>query len=152
MSEAPKSRLKQVGFFRELRHGDPHGPSLMEARGGLSHENRAAILHYLRSASILCVAACLFDDALDSSRQSIDNLAIATDGEWKWPTDLPYYVERYEVAIPEEFLAHIQANGWRPPSLSDDELIRIAEAHLAEPHADMPRQHPSPGQGERDGG
>ena len=119
------SPLKRAGNFRELRHGDPDGPSLIAARGKLRTENRAAVLHYLRSASLLWITLCRFDDALDPSRQGIDDLAVATDGEWAWTTDLPYYVETYNVAPPDEFVEHMQANNWQPPQLTDDELARL---------------------------
>lgn len=118
-------QLKRAGFFRELRHGNPAGPSLTVSRSGLRKEDREAMLHYLRSASILWATPCLFDDALEPSRQGIDDLAIATDGEWAWPTDLPYYVETYNVALPDEFVEHMQANHWQPPSLTDEDLAHL---------------------------
>lgn len=55
------------------------------------------------------------------------NLAVQTDGVWAWPSDLPHYVAQHGSALPTEFVAHMQAQGWQCPVLSDAELAQAAE-------------------------
>jgi len=31
-----------------------------------------------------------------------------SDADWRWHSDLPYYVENYRVALPEEFLKRMR--------------------------------------------
>ena len=53
-----------------------------------------------------------------------------TDGEWVWPRDLAYYVRAYRVALPREFIANVRERHGRPPPLSRDELVRLAEEYI----------------------
>ena len=36
-----------------------------------------------------------------------------TDGEWLWPGDLSYYVRKYALKLPEEFVETMQKNEWK---------------------------------------
>ena len=36
-----------------------------------------------------------------------------TDGTYFWPAALGYFVERYNVRLPQEFLDHAASNGWK---------------------------------------
>lgn len=42
-----------------------------------------------------------------------------------WPLDLPYYVERYHVVVPDEFVEHMKRNEWRVPAVSEERLVEI---------------------------
>jgi hypothetical protein len=55
-----------------------------------------------------------------------------TDGTWVWPSDLAFYVERYHVELPTDFVEHVRSCGWNPPQLSDDELIAAERSYLSE--------------------
>jgi hypothetical protein len=39
--------------------------------------------------------------------------AINTDGTWVWSGVLPYYVARYHLRLPEDFVRFAEARGWR---------------------------------------
>jgi hypothetical protein len=53
---------------------------------------------------------------------------IHTDGVYAWPEDLAYYVERYHVAPPAEFLAHLAAAKWIAPADVDTSTIELGRA------------------------
>jgi hypothetical protein len=36
-----------------------------------------------------------------------------TDGEWFWYIGLIYYVEKYNVRLPDEYIEHAKRHGWR---------------------------------------
>ena len=47
-----------------------------------------------------------------------------TDGVWIWPWELFYYVESFNVSLPDEFVAHARANNWLVPII-DPYAIRF---------------------------
>jgi hypothetical protein len=117
--------LKPVGFFRELRHGDPDGPVLRDAvRDGPAGDEQQVVA-YLKDAPVLVASPGLVDDVLDGSRRRVAALHIRTDGVWMWPSDLPYYVETYHVQVPGEFVRHMRRQAWKPPRLTDAELAGL---------------------------
>ncbi|MEU8179562.1 hypothetical protein AB0B85_30770 [Micromonospora sp. NPDC049044] len=119
--------MRYVGYFTELPHGDSSGRSLRDARGELPQHLVAPAVRYLTGGAPLAAAACYAYDELDPARPEIAPLAILTDGDWSWPSDLPYYVQRYRVGLPADFLHHAQALGWNPPRLGIEQLERLSE-------------------------
>ena len=115
--------LRKVGFFRELRHGFPDGPSLKAVRGTLKEVG--AVAKYLRSGNAVVTPGVLVDDVLDPTKTRVAPLWILTDGAWVWPADLAYYVETYSCGLPQEFLDHMRGVRWRMVTLSDEDLARV---------------------------
>ena len=120
-----KRRVAPVGFFRELKHGRADGPSLREAMRDKSKPGEARIAAYLRAAPILLHALGPVTDVLDPKGDYICAPNIHTDGTYAWPEDLAYYVERYHVALPAEFLAHLAAAKWQAPADLDTSMIQV---------------------------
>jgi hypothetical protein len=104
--------LENVGFFEELPHGYPHGGSLAAAVGKLGDENIKDIIGYLRAGKLFVVSPGVAIDVLSKDRQLIGTLAIQTDGDWAWPSDLAYYVQTYRVALPPTFVQHMRTRRW----------------------------------------
>ena len=129
--------LRRAGFFKELDHGDPDGPSLHAALGNLDVAPEP-VAAYLEGAVTLAVASSSFDDVV-TGREAVGALSIKTDGEWQWPSSLGYYVREYRVGLPGEFLAHCERHGWKPRLLTHEELLAVTEA-LIPPHpaSDIP--------------
>ncbi|MET8631676.1 hypothetical protein [Streptomyces sp. NPDC004680] len=121
-----------LGEFRELKHGRSDGPPLhasVRSKGDRHEEN---LVHYLRSGSVLAATGSAVYDVLSPTNELIDALHLLTDGEWFWHTDLAHYVERYHVPLDDRFVDHAPLQGWSPPQLSEDELIRIADVFFPE--------------------
>jgi len=109
-------KLKRLGFFRELRHGLPTGPCLRETiQEGKQQADTARIAAYLQSGKIFIACPGLVRDVLKEGGPFIGSPHIRTDGVWAWPSDLVYYVTHYSVALPREFLEHMERHGWRLP-------------------------------------
>lgn len=119
-------RLRLVGFFRELRHGMRTGPSLADSVRSQAAEDEEKMVRYLKLSPTFAASGPLVDDVLDSSNKEIAPLETATDGQWMWPRDLAYYVERYHVELPTEFVNHMRGRDWQPPELSRDYLAELA--------------------------
>ena len=118
-------KLKRVGFFRELEHGDKYGMSLKEAVRNSSSENEDKIIEYLNRGVAYCITAGLVSDILDESRGIIGSLEILTDGEWAWPSDLSYYVNLYHVELDINFINHIKENDWTVPNINETDLLKF---------------------------
>ncbi len=84
---------------------------------GWERERRASIVSYLRSGHelhhFMGYSYCRFDCGVDESEMGDKDL---TDGVWVWPEGLPHYLEAHDVCVPDEFVAHAAATGFRPPS------------------------------------
>ena len=106
---------KSVGFFRELAYGVPDSPNLVESVRRFAAYPKELVLNYLRTAPAIGGAWTITQDVLDPAHPDIGPLILRSDGAWKWPEELAYYVERYNVDLPAEFLAHLEAVGYQPP-------------------------------------
>ncbi len=115
--------LRSVGFFMELPHGEPDGPSLRAAIRPVADPREAGIVAYLRAGTPFAVSGRMVSDVLSASDSFIAPLETYTDGVWTWPADLAHYVERYHVELPDDFVEHAAEQKWVPPALTDEELI-----------------------------
>jgi hypothetical protein len=120
--------LRYVGNFVELGYDDfPDAPSLMTARGKRFRPNKSALIAYLQAGVTLVFAPGFERDVLDE-RSDAGSSSIATDGTYAWPRTLAYYVERYDVGLPEHFEEHVARNEWHVP-----DGIAIGSLRLPEP-------------------
>jgi hypothetical protein len=114
--------LIRVGFFRELRHGRPDGPSIDDCAERSGGRDEDAIVRYLNAGATLAATGSMVDDCLDNTRKGVAPLEIATDGRWVWPRDLAYYVGEYHVRLPQEFVEHMRAHDWTARAFTSEEL------------------------------
>lgn len=112
-------QLIRVGFFRELPHGDPEGPSLKNFAAAIPLQQNDRIVSYLRSGALFIALPGLSRDVLSNEHPIIGSLALWTDGIFLWPSDLSYYVEKYSVGLPREFIKHMEDNAWTVPAGND---------------------------------
>lgn len=116
-----------AGSFRELSDGDPSGPSLENSKDKLPQEQRQRAGQYLRGGSVMVTTTGgLVDDWFDGT-PGIARQEVRTDGEWAWPGHYAYYVEKYGVDIPQEFLDHMSRRGWIAPELTEAQLMEVGE-------------------------
>jgi hypothetical protein len=120
-------KLKRVGFFRELEHGDPAGPEIRDCVRDRPQADEASIATYLRNGVLLICCPGVVGDILDSNAGPIGSPDILTDGVWAWPGDLCYYLQKYHVRLPDEFVAHLRLKSFRPPS---DREVDVAKLEL----------------------
>jgi hypothetical protein len=122
MTQDVEIRLKPVVHFREFPFGTPADPSMREFMAPQPWEMQDKVLAYLRSGCILAhVMGADLPDWFDPSRRAnpiIDGqleggVTPMTDGTWFWPAGLIYFIEKYNVRVPQEFIEHAAASGWR---------------------------------------
>lgn len=51
--------------------------------------------------------------------------SLYTDGDWLWREDLSYYVTKYHVSLPGEFLVRLRGLNYKPPSVPESRLKEI---------------------------
>ncbi|MET8405944.1 hypothetical protein [Streptomyces sp900116325] len=116
-----------LGEFHELEHGRPDGPSLRAAVRDEAGPDELRLVQYLRSGAVLAATASSVHDVLSPGHELIDGLRLHTDAQWFWYSDLAHYVERYHVALDEEFLQHARDQDFTSPQLSLTDLVKIEE-------------------------
>lgn len=117
--------IKEVGFFRELEHGDPDGPSIREAVGLGDAELCDQVAGYLAAGSTVATTGSRVNDVLKAEAVDAGALAVQTDGRWIWPADLSYYVREYNVRLPDDFVEWAGSARWIPPTLTKDDLLQV---------------------------
>lgn len=117
------SMLKRVDFFRELTAVASDLSLPVHARG-VEGPWEHPLIAYLSAGALFVGSPGPVWDVLDG-RGPIGTAGILTDGIWTWPEVLSYYVQKYHIVLPAEFIEHAQAQGWAVPRLQLAELRRL---------------------------
>lgn len=110
--------LRPVGYWTS-RPGDglPDPRTLMSLKW--ERDRRSLIAAYLGSAAVLDTLdgkqVCAICGADGGRRER-------TDGVWRWPEQLAHYVASHGVRLPEEFIAQMEREEFRPPDVDVREL------------------------------
>ncbi|WP_394613873.1 hypothetical protein JNUCC0626_28770 [Lentzea sp. JNUCC 0626] len=83
-------------------------------------------LRYLEQGQMVVLPMAWATDLLDPDGPSVNERGEWTDGVWFWGGTLVHYLRKYHVALPEAFLAHMAANGWEVPQMTDEEWLAVA--------------------------
>jgi hypothetical protein len=122
--------VREVGFFKELEHGDPGGASIHDQVRDSAHPKVSEIAAYLDAGVPIMGGSGVVRDVLSEGREIIRGFQILTDGEWVWPAELSHYVRRYHVALPDELLERMERNRYRVPQLTPDRVKAISRAWI----------------------
>jgi hypothetical protein len=125
------SKPKLVGWYQELAHGDPKGPKLASSIRHRSTPDEKNIAKYLANGWL---AAEVMDidtvDVLSTSSKKIGPLRFLTDGVWAWPSDLPFFLLKYHVELPEDFVSYMRDQDWLPRDVSKEEASQVGRSIL----------------------
>lgn len=108
--------MTYIGEFKELKHGDPAGPSLKEAVRPQADPDEVHIVKYLLGGTVYAAAPGMVNDVLNPARPIIGALTVLTDGTYKWYSDLAHYVLQYHIALDPKFVEHARKNNWTVPA------------------------------------
>lgn len=75
-------------------------------RNDVPLNEKQKILEYLKNGTVHSVAPGFAKDVFSGDRIR-GSLMILTDGSFAWRSDTAYYVEKYNIALPEKFIKHI---------------------------------------------
>lgn len=120
MKLTPMHELVLIGGFRELG-GDPdqqeQWPSILDYVSESPQENEDRVVSYLRSARGIAGRSGVEFDVLDPSNRIPMAVSMHTDGVYIWESTLAFYVEKYHVRLPDDFLRHAASANWKPPEV-----------------------------------
>ena len=74
---------------------------------------RRRIAYYLITAPAIFVTELSMDDVRDGEDPALSR-SVRCDNDWYWPEDLGFYVLKYRLHLPPEFLDHAEQNQWYP--------------------------------------
>ena len=94
----------EIGQTREIYHNDKY-PSIMDIINKPIRE-KEKILRYMRGCHIDAVAPAMLRDVINPANK-IPDLFAMSDGTYGWRSDVIYYVEKYDMDLPEEFIRHV---------------------------------------------
>jgi hypothetical protein len=104
--------MKAIGVFRELGRGvDPSVQSIHSVVGLLDEGVAERVVQYLRSGVPVYDVMEATLDPLDNNVSVSGGPSLISDGTWVWREDLAYYVERYKLGLPREFLSSALERG-----------------------------------------
>jgi hypothetical protein len=121
--------MKTAGMFREfggIKHPEPQD-SIFDHVSPDPLPDVDRVVAYLQAGHVLIDFMDVADDVFDRSRQILGGPTTRTDGDYLWRDDLAYYVERHNVALPDDFLRLIRARHYIVPDLDDPTLDRAAD-------------------------
>lgn len=113
--------MQVVGLFRELTREKPAFlPSIIDAKGKLAAAQVSQVAAFLRRGVPVFDVMEATPDPFDPKTFLKGGPSLVSDGHWVWREDLAHYVERYQVGLPSQFIAHVQqSNG----SIADESTI-----------------------------
>lgn len=97
-----------VGQYEEFSPGMGY-PSIKEHIQSEPHKSKAAILKHLRNGHVHMVTASRIVDILSGEKTNIE-LVFMNDGKYSWTSKVPYYVDKYNLQLPDDFVEHVLKN------------------------------------------
>lgn len=103
--------VQSIGFYKELiEEFDPDlardYPSMADNFASSPYPEKDAILAYLRSGSLEAIAGNQSTDVFTGESTGIPG-SVRSDGTYRWGGDLAYYVDKYNLRLPDEFVNHV---------------------------------------------
>jgi hypothetical protein len=95
--------MRSLCKYKELYHGATE--SLKDHVYDTPHPRKADLLAYMTSKQTDGVAAGVARDQIDGKTR-IGLPVACNDGEYSWTTELIYYVDKYNLQLPDDFVAH----------------------------------------------
>lgn len=93
-----------IGKIREIYEDDSY-PSLKDIINQPIKEKKQ-ILKYMKDSKIEAVAPAIVTDIINPTNK-VGELYFMTDGKYGWRSDVIYYVEKYDMQLPHEFIQHV---------------------------------------------
>lgn len=87
-------------------------------RTGLTVQEAAQILAYLKAGPIFLFGRSFDNDAFDPQSPPAVPRTFATDGTWIWSGGVAYYLEKYRMPPENDLLAHIRAQNYVLPEVT----------------------------------
>ncbi|MFD3428758.1 hypothetical protein [Nocardia fluminea] len=120
--------MKIAGLFEEFwpPAANPRG-SIREFVAESGSADEARICRYLRSGDFVFAAMGMAEDVFGSGESIMGGSSVLTDGEWVWRSDLQFYVSKYHVELPHEFVDRIRSLQYSVPVVSVEDMSMLTD-------------------------
>lgn len=88
---------------------------------------KTSLHEFLAGGGTVLRAPGLREDRLDPSAPAAVPLGYLSDGEWIWPLELSYYLEKHDVLPEEALLEHARKQGFQAAQPSPSVLAAAAQ-------------------------
>jgi hypothetical protein len=122
--------LRPVGFFEELGFAIHYTEKIRDAVQDRAAPNEQKVISYLNGGYVLLDVPETAVDVIAGKGRIIGGSSLVSDGTWVWRRDLAYYVGKYHLRLPAEFLDHLIQRKYVLPVLSEQDLERVGNAAL----------------------
>ena len=95
-----------VGIYKEFYNGEYELPSIRDAIYQDTVSNKRTLVSYLKKGKPFAAAPAINKDVLSGERIP-GELLMLTDGVYEWRSDLVYYIEKYNLKLPDDFIKHV---------------------------------------------
>jgi hypothetical protein len=96
-------------------------------------DHKDAIVDYLKNGELIIRSWGVMHDLLQADTPRVGpGIDTFTDGIWAWTQEIVYYVKVYNLQLPKEFLARMEALHWKVPKVGPFTLQRrnLAEKRM----------------------
>lgn len=94
----------QIGQIREIYKDDKY-PSIKDLINKPIKEKKK-IIEYMKKCKIIATVPAVVRDIVNPNNR-VPELFLMSDGKYEWRSDVIYYVEKYDIELPEEFIKHV---------------------------------------------
>lgn len=94
--------MRNYSLLNWKEFGNDAAPSIRSVFQTAPYEGMDKIIEYLKSGKVGLIAIEKPRDAITGDLLGGSH-AILSDGEYSWDSVLPYYVQKYNMRLPEEF-------------------------------------------------
>jgi len=119
--------MKILGFYEEfwpVGAGTPDG-SIREFLADGPGDLEEKIADYLRKGHEIFASMGVSEDILGSGGVVLGGGSIYTDGEWIWRGDLGFYLLRYHLRLPEDFVEKVRTATSDTLAVEDEKLVEL---------------------------
>lgn len=95
--------MKTLFIFSEF--GVPNACSITKFFSETPYEHKNAVVSYMKTRGTVKCVCGLANDVV--SGEAIGTRTIIHDGEYSWTNDLIYYVEKYNLKLPDDFIRYV---------------------------------------------
>ena len=98
-----KSMLIYIGEYKELCPNHQDFPSIKDHLSNGPYKGQGKIIHYLRKGGVEDMISMAIRKDIFTGKPLMEEDVGRNDGEFTWWTSLAYYVEKYNLRLPEKF-------------------------------------------------
>ncbi|MFE3329907.1 hypothetical protein [Streptomyces sp. NPDC059176] len=120
--------MKLIGFYQEMDPGYSvaWGGPVPPPESGAGKYPVRDVISYLKSGYPILDVMELTTDVIGGAFRVPGGSSVLTDGQFVWREDLAWYIERYQVDLPQDFIDTAQSHDFRTPPVGHEALLNIS--------------------------